>query len=104
LNAVVQAALTHYTRRLGSHWQPVEMPSFMDARLSGGDLLELTIAPELEAELEREADKQRVPLEEILRHAVLVYLADLDVAEASEGRDVVGKPIPLAASADPQTV
>jgi hypothetical protein len=74
----VQAALTHYTHRLSSNLKPVRPPDFGGVSVDAGDTFDLTVAPELEAALEREALEQRVPLDQILVHAVLVYLADLE--------------------------
>jgi hypothetical protein len=78
LHVGVQAALAHYTHRLSSNLKPVRPPDFAWVSLDGADTFDLTVAPELEAALEREALEQRVPLDQILVHAVLVYLADLE--------------------------
>lgn len=74
----VQAALVHYTRRLSSNLKPVRPPEFGWVSVDSGDVFDLTVAPELEAALEREALEQKVSLDHILVHAVLVYLADLE--------------------------
>jgi hypothetical protein len=74
----VEAALTHYTHRLNSNLKPVRPPDFDWVSVDSGDIFDLTVAPELEAALEQEALEQRVPLDQILVHAVLVYLADLE--------------------------
>ena len=95
----LQEALTHYTRRLESNWKPVRPPQFDWPQAGPVDVFELKVAPELEAALEREAFKQQVPLDQILVHAVLVYLADLESAGFSVGdaaieRDPSGDPPP----------
>ena len=74
----VEAALTHYTHSMSSNLKPVRPPDFGWVSVDVGDTFDLTVAPELEAALEREALEQRVPLDQILVHAVLVYLADLE--------------------------
>ena len=70
--------MTHYTRRLNSNLKPVRPPDFGWVSIDAGDVFDLTVAPELEAALEREAHEQKVSLDQILVHAVLVYLADLE--------------------------
>jgi hypothetical protein len=89
----VQAALTHYTRRLGSNWKPVRPPHFDWVSLDGTDAFDLAVAPELEAELQREAREQQVPIEQILAHAVLVYLADLESVTFAGNTAVAGDPL-----------
>jgi hypothetical protein len=71
----------------------------MDTSLEGGEFLELTVGSDVEMTLEREAERRGVPLDDLLRHAVLVYLADLDLADSSEGQNVVGRSF-IGASAD----
>ena len=70
--------MTHYTHRLSSNLKPVQPPDFAWVSVDAADTFDLTVAPELEAALEQEALEQRVPLDQILVHAVLVYLADLE--------------------------
>ena len=79
--AAVQAALLHYTRRLKSRWPPIGVPRCCldrTPRDPGVAFIKLTVAPETRAVLEREAGRHRVPVGQILVHAVFVYLADLD--------------------------
>jgi hypothetical protein len=78
LHAGIQTALIHYTRRLSSNLKPVRPPDFGWVSVEGADVFEVTVAPELQTVLEREAFEQEVPLDQILVHAVLVYLADLE--------------------------
>lgn len=90
--AGVQAALLHYTRRLRSGWTPVEFPRFRrehPLETSGADF-ELSVDPEVRRTLEREARRYAAPVEQLMVHAVFVYLADLD--EASERERVAGPP------------
>jgi hypothetical protein len=83
----VQVAARHYTRRLRSARKPVEIPRFLrdqpldDARRE----FEVFIEPEVQEMLEREAGKRQVYLDQILSHAVFVYLADLDAAGMAGG-------------------
>lgn len=80
LAAGVQAALLHYTRRLKSRSPPVGIPRLSrDKSDRDPDVaFELAIAPDIQATLECEARSYPVPVERVLVHAVLVYLADLD--------------------------
>lgn len=76
----VQAALTHYTRRLKSTWAPLAPPLFRKSQAADdpAEPFDLTVEAEVEAALETEARRHEVPVQEILAHAVLTYLADLD--------------------------
>ena len=75
-------ALRHYTRRLKSQREPVVIPAFCRGPAPDGAEAEfdLAVEPEIEATLEREARRQAVPVEQLLAHAVFVYIADLDAA------------------------
>ena len=98
----VQAALTHYTRRLSSNLKPVPSPRFDWPAVDAAAVFDLPVAPEVEAALESEARKQKLPVEQILVHAVLVYLADLESATGSQSPAVTdGRPghAPTSASA-----
>lgn len=82
----VRAALAHYTSRLKSTWTPVAPPHF-DRGEDGGDTaeaFELPVEAETEAAFAKEASRHGVPLDEVLSHAVLTYLADLDAAAAAD--------------------
>jgi hypothetical protein len=74
----VQAALTHYTRRLSSNLKPVPAPQFDWPSVDATAVFDLAVPPEVEAALEKDAREQQMPVERILLHAVLVYLADLE--------------------------
>lgn len=85
--AGVHAALRHYTQGEGSSQKAAELPDFFNEPWPGhsGVDLELTVDPETQALLEREArESSGVSLEQIATHAVLVYLADLDRASGRE--------------------
>jgi len=81
VGAGVEAALIHYSRRLDSGRAPLAPPAFLNDRAPGdpASMLELTVDPQLLAKLEREAQCHRVALDRLVAHAVLVYLADLDI-------------------------
>ena len=79
LAAGVQIALAHYARRLRSGRAPVEPPWF--CRTVGEDAgapFELQVDPETEVVLARQARRHSLSMNQVLSHAVFVYLADLD--------------------------
>jgi hypothetical protein len=78
----VQAAVRHYTRRLRSARKPVEIPRFLrdQSRDDARREFEVSIEPEVQEILEQEAGRRHVYLDQLLSHAVFVYLADLDAA------------------------
>jgi hypothetical protein len=71
------AALGHYSRRLESSRPPAPPPRFMEEPPEG-EAFDAVVEPEVAVALERAAHRLGVSLEAVLRHAVLVYLADLD--------------------------
>ncbi|MGB7587355.1 MAG: hypothetical protein WBM00_01460 [Solirubrobacterales bacterium] len=80
----VQAALLHYARRLRSGRPPVDIPALFRSQApaphDAGGTFYLPVDPEIEVALERKALEHRVPVGQVLDHAVFVYLADLDAA------------------------
>ncbi|HEX8959449.1 MAG TPA: hypothetical protein VF770_06465 [Solirubrobacterales bacterium] len=80
LSTGLQQALRHYARRLESATTPVALPRFSRDQVSDGQAseFELPVEPEIEAMLMRESRAQEVPIEQLLDHAVFVYMADLD--------------------------
>ena len=80
LSTGVQAAVRHYTRRLRSARKPVPIPRFLREEVQQGGRIELDVPfePEVQEILEREAREREVFLDQLLSHAVFVYLADLD--------------------------
>ncbi len=92
--AGVQAALRHYMENKGSAERRAEAfprslgessVALSGVGLGSGADLELTIDPEIQAALEREArESDGVSVEQIAAHAVLLYLAELDVASEHE--------------------
>ncbi len=47
-------------------------------------MVEFPLQDPVRGQLEQEADRQRVSMDELLHHAALVYLADLDAAPAGD--------------------
>jgi hypothetical protein len=85
-----EAALVHYVRRVKSARPPVGLPAFARdwAPPKETTALELEVEPEQVATLEREAVRQGATMDQLVTHAVFVYLADLDRPEAAgTGRD-----------------
>ncbi len=82
LSGGVQAALRHYWRRLRSGKQPVELPRGWPGSPSGGNgaSFELPVDRDIRLILEHEAERQATTADRVVRHAVLVYLADLDAS------------------------
>lgn len=83
--AAVQAALRHYARRLKSAKAPLPVPPFFRAAEPDGSGMEfeLAVEPEVEAALEDAARAQEVQVEQLVPHAVFVYLADMDSADGT---------------------
>ncbi len=84
----VEAALRHYTRRLKSAKPPLPLPAFARRAAADGSgaEFELAVVPEVQAALEEEAKAQAVQVEQLIAHAVLVYLADLDSTDEAKPR------------------
>ncbi|HEY1284730.1 MAG TPA: hypothetical protein VGF04_01460 [Solirubrobacterales bacterium] len=80
-----RAALVHYLRRIKSGRPPVGLPAFSRdwAPPSSAPALELELEQEDVSALEREAVRQDATLDQLVTHAVFVYLADLDRPEAA---------------------
>jgi hypothetical protein len=78
--AAVRTALIHYARKLKAGRNPVAPPHFLPDQASQGPQLafDLTVDPETEAMLEREAQRQRTTMSRLAAHTVLVYLAELE--------------------------
>jgi len=80
----VEAALVHYVDRIESGRAPVPPPRFLRDEAFGAEeaALELAVAADARAILEREARTHQIPVSQVLAHAVFVYLADLDSISA----------------------
>lgn len=87
LSTGVQLALHHYARRLHSTRRPIDPPHFARATPPSDavTMIDVTLDPEVQATLEQEARRHQLPLEQILRHAVLVCLADFDFGPEAGG-------------------
>ena len=92
LDATVNAALLYYVKKVESGRIPAKYPNFLagskpaEGTEQPADTgVEIEVDPEVEAELERVAAEQETSAPEFAGHAVLVYLAELDlVAGLSE--------------------
>jgi hypothetical protein len=83
----IRAAVKHYRRRLESARKPLAVPSFLRrAAGSSGGSFEVAIGADAEATVEREAVRQHVTPQQVLDHAILIYLADMEDELRSSGR------------------
>lgn len=98
LPAAIDAALVFYVGKLKSGKQPPRFPEFApvqgdlgdgDVPLGGADADRVEFEVELDEQvvttLAEEAGRQGVPVEDLAGHAVLVYLAQLDLVGDPEG-------------------
>jgi hypothetical protein len=79
--AGVRLALSHYADRLRSGSPLIDPPRFFSEGQRSSDTastIDLTLEPEVQSTLECEARRQHLPIEQVLVHAVFVYLADVD--------------------------
>lgn len=80
--AGVQAALFHYAGKMKTGRGLLDVPRFSPEQAFGetkaGVELELEVDEEIEAMLEIEAARQGVTIDQLVVHAVLIYLAELD--------------------------
>jgi hypothetical protein len=78
--AGIRAQMGGYTGKIKAGRPPIEMPRFnSDSEKRAPELvLDVRFAPEVEELLKQEASRQEAPVEELVEHAVLVYLAQLD--------------------------
>jgi hypothetical protein len=79
----VRSAVLHYVREL-KRGRAVPFPRFGRGGDQGAALagVELDLDGETATVLEREAKRQHVAIEQLLAHAMFVYLADVDSAYA----------------------
>jgi hypothetical protein len=81
----LREACIHYARRLRSGRKPLAVPSLY-RRLETGNgsaqVVAFALQNPVHRQLEEEAKRQHVSMDELLLHAALVYLADLDAAPA----------------------
>lgn len=71
-------ALLHYAYKLRVGRKPPAPPRFLEASSEVERTVELTLDRETEAILAEEAERLGISRNELARHAVLVYLAELD--------------------------
>lgn len=80
IGRAMQTASHHYALRLRSAQRPVGIPGFYPPIEQGEMSTEVDVSLEnwTKAQLEQEAGRQGASLPQLLLHAALVYLADLD--------------------------
>ncbi len=103
LPAAVNAALVYYVGKLNSGRPPARIPDFLKVQANPGDedvptaagmappqprpVVEVAVDERIEAALSADAERQGVSLAELAGHAVLVYLAELDlIGDPEQGR------------------
>lgn len=83
LPAAVNAALVYYVGKLASGRRPVPVPPFLAAATADETKsqaeVEVTVDERIEAVIYREASRQGVTPDALAHHAVLIYLAELDL-------------------------
>jgi hypothetical protein len=83
LPAAVNAALVYYVGKLASGRRPVPVPPFLAASgaegTKAGTEVEVPVDERIEAVIYRESSRQGVTPDALAHHAVLVYLAELDL-------------------------
>lgn len=101
LPAAVNAALVYYVGKLNSGRPPARIPDFLKMQGDHGDgegprtagmdasqprpVVEVPVDERIEAALATDAERQGVSPSELAGHAVLVYLAELDLIGDPEG-------------------
>jgi hypothetical protein len=83
LPAAVNAALVYYVGKLASGRRPVPVPPFLAAsraeEAESQPEIEVPVDERIEAVIYREASREGVTPDTLAHHAVLVYLAELDL-------------------------
>lgn len=94
LAAGIRAAVKHYRRRLESACQPLGLPPRLSSKPAShpATSIDVWLGTEAEEAVKLEAVRLHVTPQDVLSHAVLTYLADLDRAD---------RPLPFI---DPATV
>jgi hypothetical protein len=92
LPGAVNAALVYYVGKLSSGRRPVNFPSFLtepgQESVNPQDEVEVEVDERIEAVIYREASRQGTTPDALVRHAVLVYLAALDmIGDPQNGSD-----------------
>jgi len=96
LPAAINAALVYYVGKLRSGRVPEPYPNFLGAEAGAADdgfvirradgLLEVPVDERIEAALDTEARRQQVGVAALAAHAVMVFLAELDLIGDPAGR------------------
>jgi hypothetical protein len=73
-----ERALCNYVQQLQSRRVPLPPPSFRRGREQAGVEIELSLEPEFKAILLSEASRRSIPLEELIDHAVILYISALE--------------------------
>lgn len=88
LEQVVEAALIHYVGQLASGRAALRPPRFRRRAATSGRAVAIELDGDVAASLQSESTRQRIPLERLLEHAVLLYLADCHAPTARRDRRV----------------
>jgi hypothetical protein len=78
IEAAAKAALLHYTHALKSSRPPIGLPRLCPNQEGTQNVHVLTLDSECEGLLAREAARQKTSVSQIVVHALLIYLAELD--------------------------
>ena len=84
LPAAINTALVYYVGKLASGRRPIPVPAFLVAagaeeRANAQSEVEVEVDERIEAVIYREASRQGATPDALAQHAVLVYLAELDL-------------------------
>ncbi len=92
----IQLALRAYAVRLESTMVPIAPPRFCRGQLPdrSAAAFELAVEPEVQAALEEEARRHAVRVEQLLAHAVFLYLAGVESLGLADGRILNGWALP----------
>jgi hypothetical protein len=86
LESAAGAAVAQYARELQLGGKPLAVPDFPLGSGEAGVPVELQLDPSTEALMAAEAERRGTSVSDLARHAVLVYLADLDRIRADQNR------------------
>ena len=85
VDALVTQAVLYYLALLGSERTATRIPSFSRSEAPEGAMMKVELALD-ESEwsaLEQDATKQRLPIERLVEHVVLLFLADIDAGRVA---------------------
>lgn len=89
LGSATAAAVEQYARELKLGGRPLAVPDWPLEGDPDGVPVALELDPSTEAALASEAEQRGTTVTALIRHAVLVYLADLDRVRADENRTFI---------------